>query len=417
VVSCFSSSVVKHDTHCLRRLSLNRTESCVLIESCGSRKKKNLADTFSLFISESQRQIKTLKALLSWLQKIPGLSQDRMEMVRECFNARNSTIFRTLTQLTANGSPNRDLFDNLRHILGRLGEHVKSSIILAVAAIRFPAIFDDFGIETVVSPPSRPSATTLTQIQFEEWAATIFSNEDEIEHYRAVLANLHTTTRGEIARRIGDEARFKTRVHAELLLVDTFYWGQFEFFDDDAYIGCSKPACFGCFHYILSHNFNFSLPACHNKLYLTWRPPDIFTDAPSAAVAVRLRERVLSKMTTTLRNQLRRQLDGHNPNKKKQFDSTTGTSSSIYAALLQSLTEQNDDNDRESTSSLERRWHQNDGDLNRLKSQSFSESSFDRYSMSDETDDRNWYEKRLHSLRTVQSSLRFSTQSRSIITG
>jgi hypothetical protein len=414
VVSCFRSSVIKYGTHCLQRLSLDRTESCVLIESCRSGK-KNLTDTFSVFISESQRQTKTLKALLSWLQKIP---QDRVEMVKECFNARNSTIFRTLTQLTANGSPNRDLFDNLRHILGRLGEHVKSSMILVAAAIIFPAIFDDFGIETVVSPPNRPSTTTLAQIQFEEWAGTIFSNENEIDHYRAVLANLHTTTHGEIAHRIRDEARFKTRVHAELLLVDTFYWRQFEFFDDDAYIGCSKPACFGCFHYILSHPFNFSLPACHNKLYLTWRPPDILTGAPSAAVAVKLREHMLSKMTTTLRSQLRRQLNGHNPSKKKQFDSTTGTSSSIYAALLQSLTEQDDDNDRESTSSSERPWNQNEGDLNRLKSQSFSESSFDRYSMTDETDDdRNWYEKRLHSLRTVQSSLRFLTQSRSIIAG
>lgn len=113
------------------------------------------------------------------------------------------------------------------------------------------------------------------------------------------------------------------------------------------YIGCSKPACFGCFHYILSHPFNFSLPACHNKLYLTWRQPDIFADTPSAAVAVKLREHMLSKMTAILRSQLRRQLDGHNPSKKKkQFDSTTGTSPSIYAALLQSLTEQNDDNDR-----------------------------------------------------------------------
>lgn len=108
--------------------------------------------------------------------------------------------------------------------------------------------------------------------------------------YRAVLANLHTTTHGEIAYRIRDEAHFKTRVHAELLLVDTVHWRQFEFFDDDPYIGCSKPACFGCFHDILSHPFNFSLPACHNKLCLTWRPPDIFADTPSAAVAVKLRE-------------------------------------------------------------------------------------------------------------------------------
>jgi hypothetical protein len=187
-------------------------------------------------------------------------------------------------------------------------------------------------------------------------------------------------------------------VHAELLLVDTFYWRQFEFFDDDPYIGCSKPACFGCFHYILSHPFNFSLPACHNKLYLTWRPPDIFADAPSAAVAVKLREQMLSKMTATLRSQLRRQLDGHNPSKKKQFDSTTGTSSSIYAALLQSLTEQKDSNDGNSTSSLERPWHRDDGDLNRPKSQSFSELC---YSMSDETDDdRNWYDNRDQSLRS-----------------
>lgn len=65
-----------------------------------------------------------------------------------------------------------------------------------------------------------------------------------------------------------------TRVHAELLLVDRFSRGKFDFVEDDKYVGCSKPACFFCYSWMKLHHKGFVLPAGHNKVVLGCRGPD-----------------------------------------------------------------------------------------------------------------------------------------------
>jgi hypothetical protein len=142
-------------------------------------------------------------------------------------------------------------------------------------------------------------------------------------------------------------------VHAELLLVDLFYWKQFDFLDDDAYIGCSKPACYNCFQYILAHPENFALPACHNKLYLTWRTPDILEDNVSPTTGSRIREGITNKMNSNTRAELRRQIDSRCARKPPQYDSVTGTSSSIQGGALQQFRDLSQDG----TDSVVRMYH------------------------------------------------------------
>ncbi|PMD67017.1 uncharacterized protein K444DRAFT_513952, partial [Hyaloscypha bicolor E] len=117
---------------------------------------------------------------------------------------------------------------------------------------------------------------------------------------------------------------FKTRVHAELLLVNFFYWRQFDFVSDDQYIRYSKLACFNYFQYILAHPGNYILPACHNKLYLSWRTPDIVKDRVPVEVASRIREGITSTMNSNTRAELRRQINGRCAKRAAQYDSVTG---------------------------------------------------------------------------------------------
>lgn len=160
-------------------------------------------------------------------------------------------------------------------------------------------------------------------------ASRIFTKEEEITHYQEALETLQRTSNGALLACLRRECLFKTRIHAELLLADFFYWNQFDFVGDDPYIGCSKPACFNCFHYILAHPGNFILPACHNKLYLAWRTPDIVEDRVPTSTASRIREAITSKMNSNIRSELRRQIDGRYGKKAAQYDSVTGTSSSV----------------------------------------------------------------------------------------
>lgn len=68
---------------------------------------------------------------------------------------------------------------------------------------------------------------------------------------------------------------WQLNVHAELALLEATYEKQCSFYDDDKFIACSKAACFCCYHYICNHPGNYARPACHNKLYVNWRPPDL----------------------------------------------------------------------------------------------------------------------------------------------
>lgn len=255
--------------------------------------------------------------------------------MKECFLARKAPTFETLAQLTASGTANSKFFDDLRRLLGRLGEHLKAAKTIISAVLRFPAILDGFKVQVYTSPPSRAYSQSARDMRLDELASRIFSKPDEISHYQEALNNLQRTSGGSLLERLEEECRFKTRVHAELLIVDLFYWKQYEFVDDDPYVGCSKPACYNCYQYILAHPGNFSLPACHNKLYLTWRPADILEDAISANHAGRIREHIMIKMNSNTRAELRRQIDGRFTRKRRQYDSVTGTASSIVGEKLQ----------------------------------------------------------------------------------
>ena len=283
---------------------------------------------------ESTKDIKTLRNLLSSLKQV---SNNRVDLVRECFEARKSSAFDTLALLSASGKNHNKFFDDVRHLLGRLGEHLKAAKTIVSAALRFPALLDGFEIQVRPSPPSSCFFQSPEDISLDGMAKRIFTKEDEIIHYQEALDTLGRTSNGALLSDLRKECCFKTRIHAELLLADLFYWKQFEFLDDDPYIGCSKPACYSCFHYILAHPGNFVLPACHNKLYLAWRTPDILNENVSATNIGRIREAITNKMNSNFRAELRRQIDGRCTRKSPHYDSVTGTSSSIPDGSLRPL--------------------------------------------------------------------------------
>lgn len=306
------------------------------------------------------REIKVLKNLL---KNLPQLST--LELVKECFEARKILVFQTLSHLTASGKTHSRFFDDIRHLLGRLGEHVKATKTIVSAALRFPGILDEFEIKVCVSPPSSSYSVTLDSL--DGMAGRIFTKEEEMIHYQEALDTLQRTSNNLLLTHLQKECCFKTRVHAEILLVDHFYWNQLDFLDDDTYIGCSKPACFNCFQYILAHPGNFALPACHNKLYLAWRTPDILEQHASSPAAIRIREMITRKMSLKIRQELRKQIDGRYARKPAQFDSVTGISSSIQGDIVQATPSQEDagagDDESEYVSAQEEEYFSAQGEV------------------------------------------------------
>jgi len=58
----------------------------------------------------------------------------------------------------------------------------------------------------------------------------------------------------------------------------------------------------------------------------------------SISTAIKIREAITSKMTSGIRAELRRQIDGRYARKAAQYDSVTGTSSSIQGGVVKPIT-------------------------------------------------------------------------------
>ena len=72
--------------------------------------------------------------------------------------------------------------------------------------------------------------------------------------------------------------KFDTRVHAEVTVADKFRSSAFEYFSGIKFIGCSKPSCFCCYHYLSALCPGFDLEGSHNKVYLKWQPIQVGQD-------------------------------------------------------------------------------------------------------------------------------------------
>jgi hypothetical protein len=154
-------------------------------------------------------------------------------------------------------------------------------------------------------------------------------NTSKVLFYQEALNTMDTKFK--IYKRLKKEYEdpvFLPRVHAELILLEHFYKGGYDFVDGDKYIGCSKPACYCCYHYISAHPGNFVCPASYNKTYLAWHPPDIVNDDANKSAMKRRRD-IMNKVIAIICTDVLEQIDKKSGHHRMHPDSTTGITPSV----------------------------------------------------------------------------------------
>ena len=264
--------------------------------------------------------------LCSWLNELRYTSKSTASLVTKCYQARNSPLLRALDQLSAEGKPHCRAFQDLRHYIGRLGAHRKATKTVVAAVAGAPGFLDGFSVQVESSSPRAycnllPEDTTASSIMGR------MCPKNGATPYRDALKLMDSSYELNLDAALAENCAFETRVHAELLLLDLFTRRKYEFVGEDRYIGCSKPACYSCYQYFRAQITSFTLPACHNKLYLRWRPPDIVDELDFEAI--QRRNDTMNKMNMRIREEIKEQLDRRTLTKHHQFDSTTGKSVAI----------------------------------------------------------------------------------------
>lgn len=269
-----------------------------------------------------------------WMSRFWQFGDDLLGLCRFSYQERGCHFLKQLqnhigdrpTVMGISGS-NSQAFSLARHYIGRLGSHFRAARILVTAGWKMPDLFDNFIIKILPSPkpPSSPPPTDHLTTLDGIIKRMLPKDDPEVKKYQEALTSMDAKF-NILDRLLGlyKDKTFKPRVHAELILLECFHRNHLPFVDDDRFIGCSKPACYCCYHYISVHPGGFIRPPCHGVRYLSWRPPD-----PMDAFENKHQQDILNQIIKQIRLDALRQIEQRRGPSKWHPDSTTGLTYSL----------------------------------------------------------------------------------------
>ena len=272
--------------------------------------------------------------LVEWLREnfvtgtsSPPNNKDHQALVRRCHEGRTSPAFDALKRLAGQGEERRREFELLYNLLCKLGKHVHITKRLIEAAVSLSTDFvEEFQIQVLPSSTEQKLPLTPKEATIESTLGRMFSSTEEQSSFRDRLQFIWDSS--ELNKLLRKKHITKTRVHAELLLIDHFDKNGCSFLDgNDKYIGCSKPACYLCHAYITSHPGRYTVPPSHQKLYVGWRVPDIKSQDPASATRLQIQEGILLRLIDWVREDIRTDIESRTSRLPYHADSTVGMTS------------------------------------------------------------------------------------------
>ena len=221
--------------------------------------------------------------------------------MRTCYKNRRGVAFESLKRLAGQGETRRLDFEHLYELLCKLGKHVHTAKKLIEAAVSLSQDFiDGFCIKALPSSKEQKLPLLSKEATIKSTVHRMFSNPADQSRFMDRLRFIWDPS--EISEVLQKQHKTKTRVHAELILLDHFDKHGLNFLDNnDKYIGCSKPACYLCYAYITHHPGRYAVPPSHQKLYMGWRHPDI---DPNATDRKARQEQIMLKLIEWVRRDI-----------------------------------------------------------------------------------------------------------------
>lgn len=251
-----------------------------------------------------------------------------VNLAKECYGVRDTEIPEILKQFSGQGHKLAQEYERLSKLLYKLGKHITLTRKLVQARL---ALREDFqhGFEVaIISDNQNPNLPSQHVRDLEKIAKSIFPDPDE----RSSLI-LHVQRFFDInyvSETLVDRQQSSRRIHAEIKMIDYFDREGDYFLDkNDRYIGCSKPACYLCYHYIAGHPKGYALPPSHQKLYPAWCLPLVRDSDRRPSERFSIQERFLEKITQKLETDLRAEVENQLGPRAPHADSTIGASSTV----------------------------------------------------------------------------------------
>ncbi|KAI0101806.1 hypothetical protein GGR51DRAFT_528564 [Nemania sp. FL0031] len=214
--------------------------------------------------------------LSKWLGRF--LEKDPEELCHLAYRERDSPMMKKLnsrqranSDLSVNDARSAAIKDVV-HRLGRLSHHIRAPQQIVEDVTNHTGlrnVLDEFKVHSIRPQPTidRPQAESDIHI-YSIMNRMLSCGLNERYKEAADVMN----QRFDIVSRFKkeyDDKNFKPLIHAEIQVLGHF-WGKRQFFEDDRYIGCSKPACYCCHLYMQHHPAKCVVPQTSRNVYVNW---------------------------------------------------------------------------------------------------------------------------------------------------
>ncbi|KAK5173721.1 uncharacterized protein LTR77_002402 [Saxophila tyrrhenica] len=263
------------------------------------------------------------------LSAISAISIMRDQPLEVCRGALSFPEFRTLDRqieaMTDVRTPTE--WSYLRHYLLRLQSWHKKTAVIVHFAARYPSVLGGCSCEWLQTPgdarlPEKDEKTNLLSA-----LKRMLPNDQQqraTELYDSVGSLRDFNFDAAFAKSF-DAKGPSLVVHAEVFLMEHFYWNNLRFLENDRYIGCSKRSCYCCSLYIRYHPGNYVLRPSHGTAWVTWGLP--LQAKLEDEVVKKHNLEVLNKVVQHLRRDLLNELEVRFPRRQRPPDSTSAFAS------------------------------------------------------------------------------------------
>lgn len=260
------------------------------------------------------------------------MKDDHLSSCHAAHQFKQRKLLRRLLRLHGSAE-NRSPWSSVWHLIGRLGCWFGKCQQLALAAYQLPYLVDGATCEFLALPneiklPIDHSKADLSSALKRMVPAR---QQQLVVSLYEQLSGLRTFDIPDVFRENITNDGLTGRVHAEVFLLEHFYFSKFQFLMREKYVGCSKPSCYCCSLYMRYHPGNVVMRPAHNNVYLKWIPPLISELEEEQARKHNLD--IMNNMNAYIRRDVREEIDQRLPKRQKGPDSTTGIDS--YAVHTQ----------------------------------------------------------------------------------
>ncbi|KAH8589269.1 hypothetical protein B0O99DRAFT_725644 [Bisporella sp. PMI_857] len=219
----------------------------------------------------------------------------------------------------------------LRHAAGRLLSYLQAIKVLVLTRKRWPELFEDFEVKFITSsvPGKCPlrRQKRLESLSMCDVIGRMTSDPSKMENYKSHAQELEKFQLNATLRREATSKSFRPIVHAEVLLLESIEKDggthPSRFFNQYAYIGCSKPTCRLCDYYFQSHSSGVQVRPTHRNIYPSWRLPDVYED--EGLKSQKKRTDLMNKILVRVREDAFRTLTEKVPEIKRHDSNTEPT--------------------------------------------------------------------------------------------